>query len=41
MQIETHPGGRPPYLIESTGHNQRMSTSDVQDAIDVILAWLG
>jgi hypothetical protein len=23
VHIETYPGGSPPYLIESTGHNER------------------
>jgi hypothetical protein len=40
VQIETHPGGRPPFLIESTGHDERVTTSDVGEAIKVILEWL-
>jgi hypothetical protein len=40
VQIETHPGGQPPFLIESTGHDQRVTTADVEEAVAIILAWL-
>jgi hypothetical protein len=40
VQIETHPDGRPPYLIEGNGDRQRLETSSVQEAVDVILSWL-
>jgi hypothetical protein len=40
VQIGTHPGGQPPFLIESTGHDHRVTTSDVDEAVTVILSWL-
>ena len=40
VQIEARPGGQPPFLIESTGHDQRVTTSDVDEAVAVILSWL-
>jgi len=40
VQIGTYPGGQPPFLIESTGHNQRVTTSDAEEAVTVTLAWL-
>ena len=41
VQIGTYPGGSPPYLIESTGHDERVTTDDAQEAVEVILTWLG
>ena len=40
VQIDTHPGGQSPFLIESDPEGQRLETSDLQHAVAVILAWL-
>ncbi len=40
VQIATHQGGQPPFLIESSGYDQRLTTSDVGEAVAVILTWL-
>ena len=40
VQIGSYPGGQPPFLIESTGHDERVTTDDVSEAVTVILAWL-
>jgi hypothetical protein len=41
VQIETHTGGLPPFLIEGDGAGQRYETSGADEAVDVILEWLG
>jgi hypothetical protein len=41
VQIECHPEGRPPFLIEGNGADQVVSTSDADQAAATILAWLG
>jgi hypothetical protein len=38
IQIDTLPGGRPPFLIEAA--DQRHETSDPTEATNVITAWL-
>jgi hypothetical protein len=40
IQIDAHPGGQPPFLIEGNGEGQRLSTSDVDEAVATILSWL-
>lgn len=40
VQIETHPGGQSPFLIEGDGPGQRRETSDVHDAVATIAEWL-
>jgi hypothetical protein len=40
VQIGTYPGGQPPFLIESTGHDERVTTDDASEAVNVILAWI-
>jgi hypothetical protein len=37
VQIDTEPGGRPPFLIEA---DQRLQTSDPTHAATTIYAWL-
>jgi hypothetical protein len=39
IQIETHPGGCPPFLIEGGLPDQRRKTSDVSEAVELILGW--
>ncbi|MDQ3643706.1 MAG: hypothetical protein M3450_20125 [Actinomycetota bacterium] len=41
VQIGSHPGGRPPFLIEGDLPDQRHETSEVAKAVDCIVAWLG
>ena len=41
VQLESHPDGRPPFLIEEDLPNQRHETSELAEAVDVIVAWLG
>ncbi|MDQ3641346.1 MAG: hypothetical protein M3450_07760, partial [Actinomycetota bacterium] len=41
VQIGSHPGGRPPFLIEGDLPDQRHETSEVAEAVDSIVAWLG
>lgn len=41
IQIASHPDGRPPFLIEGDSLNQRHETSELDDAVATILAWLG
>ena len=41
VQIESHPDGRPPFLIEGDSPNQRRETAELDDAVGTILAWLG
>jgi hypothetical protein len=40
VQIGSHPDGLPPFLIEGKGTGERRETSDVADAVDVIVRWL-
>ena len=41
VQIGSHPGGRPPFLIEGDLPDQRHWTSEVAETVDFIVAWLG
>ena len=41
VQIESHPNGMAPFLIEGDSPNQRRETYELHDAVDTILAWLG
>jgi hypothetical protein len=41
VQIGSHPGGRPPFLIEGNMPGQRQETSEVAEAVDLIVGWLG
>jgi hypothetical protein len=38
VQVDTFPEGEPPFLIEA---DERVETSDIEEAIAVICAWLG
>lgn len=38
VQVDTFPTGEPPFLIEA---DRRVETSDTEEAIGVIYAWLG
>ncbi|SEF55321.1 hypothetical protein SAMN05216223_101315 [Actinacidiphila yanglinensis] len=38
VRLDTWPHGRPPFLIEA---DERRTTSDVDEAVAVVLAWLG
>lgn len=38
VQVDTGPGGQPPFLIEADG---RMVTSEVAEAVATVVAWLG
>jgi hypothetical protein len=38
IQVDTHPGGRPPFLIEAT---ERFETSDAAEAAAAVTSWLG
>ncbi len=38
IQVDTFPGGQPPFVIEA---DDRVETSDVAEAIALICAWLG
>jgi hypothetical protein len=40
IQIETHPGGQPPFLIEGPKGEQALETSDLTEASATIVAWL-
>lgn len=40
VQIDAHPGGQPPFLIEGNDDGQRLSTSDTDEAVATILSWL-
>jgi hypothetical protein len=41
VQIDTHPDGRPPFVIEGDLPGQRRETSGVSEAVELILGWLG
>jgi hypothetical protein len=41
VQIDTQPGGRPPFLIEGNLLGHRRETSDVSEAVELILRRLG
>ena len=38
VQVDTCPGGRPPFLIEA---GERLETSDVAQAAAAVTSWLG
>jgi len=38
VQVDTCPGGRPPFLIEA---GERLETSDVAEAAAAVASWLG
>ncbi len=38
VQVDTGPGGRPPFLIEA---EERFETSDVAEAAAIVSSWLG
>jgi hypothetical protein len=40
VQVDTCPGGYAPFLIEGGEPNQRRETSDVHEAVGLILDWL-
>jgi hypothetical protein len=40
VQIECHPGGRAPFLVEGKEPKQRRETASVEDAVGLILSWL-
>jgi hypothetical protein len=40
VQIETHPGGEPPFLVEGDDAGQRVETSSAGEAITVATGWL-
>jgi len=40
VQVGTYPDGLSPFLIEGDSPGQRRETSDVGEALDLILAWL-
>ena len=40
IQIDSHPGGQPPFSIESDQHNQRIETTSVEHAARTINQWL-
>ena len=40
VQVDTYPGGHAPFLIEGGQPNQRRETSDVHEAVGLILDWL-
>lgn len=41
VQLDSHPGGRPPFLIEGDLPGQRQEATEVSEAVDLILRWLG
>jgi hypothetical protein len=40
VQIGTHDGGRPPFLVEGDGTGQRLTTSNITEAAQTIVDWL-
>jgi hypothetical protein len=40
VQIESRPGGGPPFLMESDLNERRVRTSDPYEAATVVLSWL-
>jgi hypothetical protein len=40
VQIDTAPGGTPPFLVEGDDEGQRLETSDPAEAAEAILRWL-
>lgn len=40
VQIGSHPGGQPPFLVEGDMAEQREETSEVHRAVELILEWL-
>ena len=40
VQIDTHPGGTPPFLLEGSTPGQRLESSDATEATAAILKWL-
>jgi hypothetical protein len=40
VQIDAHPGGQPPFLIEGNGQGQQLRTANVDEAVETIHAWL-
>lgn len=41
VQIASRPNGEPPFLIEGDNRTERVETSDVAEAVEQILSWLG
>ena len=40
VQLDTGPGGRPPFLVETEG-GERFETSDAAEAARAVASWLG
>lgn len=39
VQIDSHPNGEPPFLIE-TDQRRQVTATTVREAVDVIQSWL-
>jgi hypothetical protein len=40
LEVQKYPDGRPPFLIEGDSPHQRRETSQVDEAVGLILQWL-
>lgn len=40
VQFECHPGGKPPFLVEGSGLDQRRTFGSAEDAARLIVEWL-